>query len=259
MSYHRRMLMVPATFCVAAAAVPVVALAHEGHGRDHGRPPAQAQQLCAAAGVALSRHAHGHVHLFRHGGGHFRGLTEAQLAQLKAPCEKLASALVAERTADEAATLALIEAVRAARKSLAAVCPPYHHGFEGGPTGATGPTGASGPTGPTAVSAACKEARKTYHASVKEARNAYRKAITEANKAFAAASAEFETSVKPVLESAESTPPPRGHRHHHHHGFGPTGPTGPTGGPTGASGPTGVSGPSGPSGPTGWEGGHWQH
>lgn len=260
MPFRRQTLAASLACAAGAIAVPVVALAHDSHGRDHwrARPLSQAQKLCAQAGVPLASdsHGHGHVHL---GLGHATpGLTEAQLAQLKAACEKLASAYAAERKADEGAEKAFLEVVVPARKKLDEACPRHHHGFlPVGSTGPTGPTGATGPAGPPEVSTACKEARKAFHTTVKEAEKPLRKALEEARKSFQTALGEFEAAVNPIIESLESGSPfgfGRLH-HHHHHGFGPPGP----GGPTGPVGPTGTTGPTGEAGPTGLHEGHWHH
>jgi len=255
MPFRRRMLVVPIVCCAGAVAVPVVALAHDSHGRRHwhARPFSQVQKLCAQAEVPLGTGVRGRH--YRHLGiGHsVAGLSTEQLAQLKAACEKLAVAYASERTADGRAEKALLEIVVPARKKLDEVCPPHHHyGFS--PAGLTGSTGATGPTGPPGVSSACKEARKTFHTTVKEAQKTFRKAVEEARKAFETALDEFEAAVKPIFEAPEAGPPfgPH-HHHHHHHGFGPTGSTGASGptSPTGPTGPTGPTAPTGPTGPTG--------
>jgi hypothetical protein len=233
------MLIVPLACCAAAAiAVPVVASAHDphGHGRFHSRPFSQVQKLCGEVGVPVNGHAMRHHHGFGLGHRAPAGLSEAQLAQLKGACEKLAAAYQAENKSDEAAATTLLQAAITARNKLEAVCPRHHHFL---------------PTGDTT---ACKEARKTYHATIREAKHAFRKALEEAKKTFEAALGEFEATVKPILETLEKGPRFGGGRHHHHHhGFGPTGSTGPSGssGLTGPSGPSGTSGVSGPTGPTG--------
>ncbi len=258
MPFHRRMLIVPAACCATAASVPVVALAHDDHG--HGRWPPILQPSAAALRScrcpAFGPQARPLPSHFVTALGRLSGLTEAQLAQLKAPAKSSLSANATARKADAAAAHALLEAARAARKSSTRYARRIIT-FRAGTTGATGPTGASGPTGPTEVSTACKEARKSYHATLKEAKKAYRNGDLGGKRRFRRGAAEFEAAVKPILESLESPGRGRGHRHHHHHGFGPTGPTGPdrTAGPTGSSGPTGPSGPSGPTGPTGSTGG----
>jgi hypothetical protein len=258
MPYRRRMLIAPLACCAAAIAVPVMASAHDshGHGRSHGRPLSQVQKLCDEVGVPLSVHPlRHHHHGLGLGHGAPAGLSEAQLAQLNGACEKLDAAYQAESKSADGAAKAFLEAAIAARKKLAEVCPVHHHHFGPlGSTGPTGPTGATGPTGPPEVSAACKEARKTYHTTLEEAKKSFRKALDEAKKAFQAALTEFEAVVKPILETLETGPRFGGrHHHHHHHGFGPTGPSGLIG-PTGVSGPSGPTGATGSSGATGWDG-----
>lgn len=248
MPYRRRMLIAPLACCAAAIAVPVAASAHHshGHGRFHGRPLSQVQKLCDEVGVPLSAHPLRHHHGLGLGHGAPAGLSEAQLAQLKSACEKLDAAHQAESKAAEAAAETYLEAAIAARKALEAVCPAHHHHFTPvGSTGPTGPTGATGPTGPPEVSAACREARKTYHLTLREARKSFRKALDEAKTAFQGALGEFEAAVKPILETLETGP---------RFGGGPSGPSG----TTGVTGPAGPTGSTGPSGATGWEG-HSHH
>jgi hypothetical protein len=231
-----------------------VALAHDEHGGDHGhlRAAGRAQQLCADVGIPLRRHLHGHFHVHASDAkDRLSGLTETQVMQLKAACEKLAAAAATASAADEAAGKTFFETVSAARKKVDAVCPSRHHDDHEGPFGTTGATGVTGPTGPTEVTTACKEARIAFHATFKEAKKAYRKALEAARQAFDAALSEFESTVRPILEALESGEPPFGrehhrfHHHHHHQGEGPTGATGPMEGGTGATGASGATGQAG--------------
>jgi hypothetical protein len=254
----------------AAIALPVVAFAHPGRGgRGVERSAIKSQQVCAQVGVPLRGHGYGRFHrIFAR--GRLKALNSAQTHQVAEACERLAAAYAAERSADRAARTALKDARSAASEKLKQACPSFHHHHG---EGASEPTGSTGPTGP---STACQEALKTYRMTLDGAETTYHNALSAARQALAKALSEFESTVRPILESIEF---PFRH-HHHHHGMGPRGASGPTGstgpggpmhhhhhgmGPTGQSGPTGACPPPpltpaaqcgnrGPTGPTGASG-----
>jgi Collagen triple helix repeat (20 copies) len=264
----RRVLsLLGACGALAAAATPVVALAHGGdkgrgfHGQDTGRGLGQRlsdpEQTCREVGVSLSgRPISGH-HEFRH-----IPFTEAQSKELQEACTTLAAAFATERSAVSKAAMTKQEALQKAVKALPEGCPPRHHRRRRhhrhfgptGQTGATGPTGTTGTTGPTGAtgssgstgstgstgatgpsSKACKEARKAFREAVEAADKKFREETSEAGKALRKALMEFDEKVQPLFES------PSMHRHYPQ----PTGPTGTTGstGSTGATGTTGSTGP----------------
>lgn len=219
----RPRVMILSTACclLAVMAAPGAALAHGGAGRDghgYGRPESRAQRLCAEAGVPLNGHVYGEGH-------GLSGLSETQVKELKAACEKLATAYAAQRKADEAASKALWEAFKSDRTKLNEACPALSEHHEPG----------SG--GPTELSAACKEALKSYGVAVHEAQQSYRKAIEEAGKTFATALSEFEKAVKPIEESLQTATP-----EDHHHGQAPSGAGWPGAWQPGGAGPAGLPG-----------------
>ncbi|HVR05421.1 MAG TPA: hypothetical protein VMS02_05220 [Solirubrobacteraceae bacterium] len=127
---------------MAAVAVPVVALAQGGG--DAPRPyvahlsAKRAERICAEVGVSLGKRIHGRFRRNHVDGG---WLSETQVQELQAACEKLATAL---------------GEFDASMQSILGSGPPHHP--VGGPTGPTGPTGpfgghhhqppCEGPTGP---------------------------------------------------------------------------------------------------------------
>jgi hypothetical protein len=162
-----RRILIPLGLCcaVAAVAVPVVALAHGG--RDH--PPRdltrisahRAEQICARVGVALGFSGRasdwrGRNHFRR---DHFDGgrLSETQVQELQAACNKLAAALGEFDTTVQGIVgsgFAHHPPVGSGPTGATGPTGPFgghHHPPKcgGGPTGPTGPTGATGPTGPT--------------------------------------------------------------------------------------------------------------
>jgi len=189
----RAIVLTAACCTLAAIGAPSVAQAHRGHdhfGRfvSHAR---QVQHVCAEAGVPLGGHSHGSWK------GHgLSSLTETQEKELKAACEKLATAYAAKRTADEAAGKTLWEALKAARTKLDEACPAVteHHGPGGWWSHAE-------------LSTACQEALRAFWTSAHEAKQAFRAAIEAAGKPFQAALTEFESataSIMAALEAAES-------------------------------------------------------
>ena len=224
--------------CCAAvgAAVPVMAVAHGGHGARRGPSRwGNPVEICAAAGVPLTAHASGHAG--------YSGLSSSQLAALKTACEKLKPAYEKAQTSKHDAAATLQTSLQAASTKLDAACPPgrwRHHHW--GPTGPTGPTGSTGTTGTTGPSGTCKKARETYRGEVHNARQKYWTEVQAAAKLLAPALSEFATTVKGILG-----PHPR---HHRHRPWGPSGPGGRTGssGPTGSTGATGAWGSHGPHG-----------
>lgn len=222
MLVRHRVMIVSAICCaLAATAVPSVALAHGGGGRYGYRVRLQnrAQRLCVEAGVPLNGQKRGE-------GRGPSGLSEAQVKELKTACEKLAAAYAAQRKADEAASKTFGEARTSDRTKLNGACPALTEHHE------------RGAGEPIELSAACKEALKSYGTAVREAEKACRKALDEAGKTFATALSEFETAVKPVLTALETAA--REHRHHHGEGSSGEG-SGPSG--RGQAGPAGWPGP----------------
>lgn len=180
-----RSVLVGVLFCLLAAlSLPGLATAHGlgRHNRDaRYRPGGGADLVCAQAGVPLGRQGQG---------GHgLSSLSESQLKELKAACEKLASASAAERKAVEAAAKTLHEALQVARTKLDEACPELteHHGIGGWGE----------------LSSACKEALKDAGTAAHEAQEAFGKVLAEATKTFQSALSGFETEVKPILETLE--------------------------------------------------------
>ena len=191
-----RVMTVSAAVCVLTAmTLTSTALAHRGseHFRRHDVFRAkQARGVCAQAGVALN----GDVHGFNgHASGeapHPSSLSETQTTELKAPCEKLATAYGVERKADDASSKVLWEALKAARTKLDEACPALLERHE------------RGFWGHTELGPACEEALKSYWTTAREAGKAYRTALQEAGKTFETALGEFEEGAKSVLTALEA-------------------------------------------------------
>lgn len=180
-----RVVILSGCLALAAMLVPAAALAHGGRGRDGRGPGLQGnriQRACAEAGAPLSGKPYGESH-------GLTGLSEAQVKELKAACEKLGTAYTAQRKADEAASKVFKEALASARKKLDEACPALteHHEF--------------GRWNHTELSTACKEAFKAYATTAEEAQKVYRTALEEAGKTFQKALSEFETSTKSIFEA----------------------------------------------------------
>lgn len=206
---RHRLLILSGCVALASALAPAAALAHAGgsrhgrgahtrvlpHGSAHrdGFQLALVQRVCAQAGAPLggTPHWQGHV---------LTGLTETQVNELKAACEKLTPAYTAERKADEAAWKVLWEALAADRKKLDEACPALTEPHEPGRW--------------TEPSAACKEAFATYATASKEAEKANRTADEEAGKTFEKPLGEFEASTRSIFEAlakAAESEHPSGH------------------------------------------------
>ena len=98
----RRVLTLLGTCCaMAAVAMPVVALAHGGGGRQSARSLRGPERTCGEVGVSLGRGPHGGPY----GNGH-SSLSEAQVTALQTACNNLASAYATERGADACLELA---------------------------------------------------------------------------------------------------------------------------------------------------------
>lgn len=185
MSLRPRVVILSGCLALAPLVVPAAALAHGGGGRDGRGPGLQSnriQRACAEAGAPLSGKPYGESH-------GLTGLSETQVKELKAACEKLGTAYTAQRKADEAASKVFDEALASARKKLDEACPALteHHEF--------------GRWSHTELSTACKEALKTFAATAHEAQKVYRTALEEAGKTFQKALSEFETSTKSIFEA----------------------------------------------------------
>ncbi len=253
LSSHRVLTVLAASGAVAALAMPVVAIAHDGGGGGRGpsRSLSGAKRICREVGEPLGGASHSGLHDNGYG-----SLTETQVTELKTACAKLASAYKIEREEDLAAFKANQLALGPELAQLNAACPGrhdhWHHGRDtSGATGATGSTGSTGSTGATGVvnetvpapTIACEEARS----KVKETKATYRQARKAAATKFDPVLTEFEATVKAILG------PDPAYGHHHHHRGGTTGPTGWSGstGSTGSTGTTGSTGATGPTLPTG--------
>lgn len=186
MSLRPRVVILSGCLALAPMVAPAAALAHGGRGRD-GRGPGlqgnRVQRVCAEAGAPLSGKPYGESH-------GLTGLTEAQVKELKAACEKLSTAYTAQRKADEAAWTVFKEALTSARKKLDEACPALTEHHEPGGWGHH-----------TELSTACKEAFKTYATAAQEAQKVYRTALEEAGKTFQKALGEFETNTKSIFET----------------------------------------------------------
>jgi hypothetical protein len=230
-----RVMTVSAAVCVLTAmTLTSTALAHPGseHFRRHDVLRAkQAQGVCAQAGVPLNGevhgsnghasgdlqgsngHASGEVHGFNghaSGGAHHpSSLSETQTTELKAPCEKLATAYGVERKADEASSKVLWEGLEAARTKLDEACPALMERHE------------QGFWGHTELGPVCEEALKSYWTTAREAGKAYRTALQEAGKTFDTALGEFEEGAKSVLTALEAVQTE--HDSHPGQGFGHSG------------------------------------
>jgi len=185
MSDRPRVVILSGCLAMVAMAVPSAALAHGGgggHRRGHGPQGNRIQRVCAEVGAPLGGKPYGKGH-------GLADLSEAQVKELKAACEKLATAYTAQRKADEAASTHFKEALASARKTLDAACPALTEHHE------------PGGRRHKELSTACKEALKAYAATTKEARKVYRTALKEAGKTFQAALSGFETSTKSIFEA----------------------------------------------------------
>lgn len=196
MPIRPRVMAVWAGVCVLITmTIASTALAHRGSERFRGHDMFRARQawgVCAQAGVVVSSHVRG---FNRHADGDGPGpssLTETQIKELKAACEKLATAYGAERKADEASSKALWEALKAARAKLDEACPALQEQHE------------RGFWEHTDLSTACEEALKSYWTAAHEAGKTYRTALEEAGKPFDTALNEFEETVKPILTALEA-------------------------------------------------------
>jgi hypothetical protein len=269
----RRVLSVLGAFgALAAAATPVVALAHSGdkgrrvHGQDvqgqdnqdngngFGRRLHRPATICREVGVSLSGRPIGGPHPGQN------PFNATQIKELQADCNTLKAAFATERSEIGNAVMKRQQAIEAAIKKLPEGCPPQRHdrhdhdhlgpigatgatGASGatGSTGPTGSTGSSGATGPTGT--ACRQARKEFRAEVEKAHETFKKELANAAAALDTALMEFDKKVEPILQSVR----------HHHQPMGPTGPSGSTG-TTGPGGETGATGTTGSTGKTGFTG-----
>lgn len=189
MSRRPRVLALSGCLALACLVVPATASAHGGRGGRDGRGRSQGnsiQRVCAEVGAPLGGKTFGEAH-------GPSSLSETQTKELKAACEKLATAAAAQRTADEAASKTFQEQLASDHKKLDEACPALteHHEF--------------GSWHDTELSTACKEAFNTYGAAAHEAQKAYRGAVEEAGKTFQKALGEFETSTKPIFEALAKT------------------------------------------------------
>lgn len=215
------------------------ALAHGG--REHFRRhdvfrSTQAKGVCAQAGVAVNGHVRG-MNWYRNGAENsVSSLTETQTNELKAACEKLATAYGVKRKAQEAAFKTLWEALKADRTKLDEACPALTEHHERG-------------WWQTEISPACKEALQAYWTAAHEAGKAYRAVREETCKRFSAALTEFETATGPILATLEAAQTE--HRFHPGQGSGVPG--------QGYGDPgQGYGGPGHDSGGPGQDG-HWHH
>jgi hypothetical protein len=185
---------------IFAATLPGAALAHGGsawgyHG--HGLRDTGFAGLCGRAGAPLSVHR---ADASDHGPS---GLSEEQIAELRAACEKLVGPYDSLRGAQEAASKAFWETVEAARAKLDEACPALRdaQGSWSWESSELGPE--------------CQEALRSYVAAVRAAQENYRIAVEPAFKAFETAFAEFEAAVKPILEQLGNVD----HHHGRHFGY----------------------------------------
>jgi hypothetical protein len=260
LSSRRVLTLLGASGAVAAVAMPVVALAHQGGGGGRGSAHSLSapKQICRMVGVPLN----GNSHSARHANSS-ASLTEMQVQEMNTACAKLAAAYAVERSAAKAVFTANQQALEPELAQLNSACPRphHHHGHHGhggtGSTGSTGATGDSGATGSTGASAsgdsgssgstgatgpttACQQARTAFEAKMTATRPAYRHAETEIRTAFETALTEFNATASATLG------PDFSYGHHHHERTPPGGSTGSTGS-TGATGSTAVTGPALPT------------
>ena len=230
----RAATVVLSALTLMAMGAPGVAQAHHGR-RQFGRRFASgrrdvsgggqgqsAQFLCAEEGVPLNGHAYQIAHA-AWAGQSTSGLTETQNKELASACEKLATANGVRRQADQAAAKASWEAVKADAAKLDEACPALtEHHTPGSP--------------PSELSAACKEALKSFWTAVHEAHATYRAATEAAAKPYDEALTEFETATASIVASLDA--PQTQHVYHQ----------GADGGPGGGSGAGGSGGGSGMQG-----------
>jgi cytochrome c556 len=193
MSLRPRVLILVGSLALASLLAPTAASAWGGGGGAFGRHGSQrelVQRVCSEAGAPLGGMPSGNWrarwrwHGLEEGHG-LSGLTEAQMKELKAACEKLGTAVKARRTADEAAFKTFSEALATARKKLDEACPALTEHHEG------------------ELSMACKEAIKTFVSSAQEAGKSLHTALEAASMTFQKALGEFETATKAIFEKLE--------------------------------------------------------
>ena len=196
MSFRPRAVILAGCLAVASLVAPTAASAWGGGGGAFGRHGSQRfliERVCEEAGAPLSSmptgswHARWRWHGLEEGHGS-SGLTETEAKELKAPCETLATAVKARRTADEAAFETFDKTLAEAHKKLDEACPALaEHRAPG-----------------TELSTACKEAIKAFVATAGTARETLRTALKGAGEKFQTALAEFEKSTKATFEKIEA-------------------------------------------------------